>query len=64
MHLRRVYWYFRSVAVRRHYLITAAAPFFHAAGVPFKASASFNFLLKFSECRRRAVQKKINKTHR
>ena len=31
--------------------------FFHAAGAPFKAPASFNFSLKFSEYRRRAVQK-------
>jgi hypothetical protein len=29
---------------------------FHATGAPFKALASFNFSLNFSECRRRAVQ--------
>jgi hypothetical protein len=32
--------------------------FFHAAGAPFKALASSDFLLKFSECRRWAVLKK------
>jgi hypothetical protein len=34
-----------------------SSSFFHAAGAPFKAPASFNFSLKFSECRWRAVQK-------
>jgi hypothetical protein len=40
-----------TVAVLQQFL-------FYAAGAPFKAPASFNFSLKFSECRRRAVQKK------
>jgi hypothetical protein len=34
-----------------------SSSFFHAAGAPIKAPASFNFSLKFSECRRRAVKK-------
>jgi hypothetical protein len=38
-----------------------SSSFFHAAGAPFKAPASFNFSLKFSECRWRADKKK---THR
>jgi hypothetical protein len=42
------------VAVRRHY---CRSSFFHAAGVPFKALARFNFSLKFSECQRQAVKK-------
>jgi hypothetical protein len=36
----------------------SSSSFFHAAGAPFKEPASFNFSLKFSECRRRAVQRK------
>jgi hypothetical protein len=35
--------------------------FFHGAGAPFKAPASFNFSLKFAECRGRAVKKKHHK---
>jgi hypothetical protein len=31
--------------------------FAHAAGAQFKAPASFNFSLKFSECQRRTVKK-------
>jgi hypothetical protein len=34
-----------------------SSSFFHAAGAPFKAPASFKFSLKLSEYRRRAVQK-------
>jgi hypothetical protein len=38
--------------------------FFQAAGTPFKAPASFNFSLKFSKCRRRAVQKNASHSSR
>jgi hypothetical protein len=49
--------------VRRHYCrSTAAVPFFHAAGAPYKAPASFNFSLKFSECRGQAVQKNASQS--
>jgi hypothetical protein len=34
-----------------------SSSFFHAAGAPFKTPASFNCSLKFSEYRRRTVQK-------
>jgi hypothetical protein len=44
--------------VRHHY---CRSFFFYAAGAQFKALASFNFSLKFSECRRRAVQKMYRK---
>jgi hypothetical protein len=40
------------------FLQYCTSSFFHTAGAPFKAPASFNFSLKFSECRRRAVKKK------
>jgi hypothetical protein len=38
--------------------------FFHAAGAPFEAPASFNFSLKFSECRWRAIKKKASRSSR
>ena len=41
-----------------------SSSFFHAARGPFKAPASFNFSLKFSECRRRAVQKNASQSSR
>ena len=41
-----------------------SSSFFHAAEAPFKAPASFNFSLKFSECRRRAVQKNASQSSR
>jgi hypothetical protein len=37
---------------------------FHAAGAPFMAPASFNFSLKISECRRRAVKKNASHSSR
>jgi hypothetical protein len=41
-----------------------SSSFFHATGLPFKASASFNFSLQFSECRRWAVQKYASQSSR
>ena len=41
-----------------------SSSFSHAAGAPFKAPASFNFSLKFFECRRRAVQKNASQSSR
>jgi hypothetical protein len=39
-----------------------SSSFFHAAMALFKAPASFNFSLKFSECRRRPVQKNVSQS--
>jgi hypothetical protein len=41
-----------------------SSSFFQAAGAPFKAPASFNFSLKFSQCGRRAVKKNASQSSR
>jgi hypothetical protein len=65
MHLRHVFFLLISVGGRAAPLLPqyCNSSLFHATGAPFKAQESFNFSLKFSERRRRAVQKE-KKTHR